>query len=329
MTRKRSTPFTCYYCGQPKQAADSSDEHIVPSSIGGTRNATLTDEVCVGCNKYMDEHVDVVFARDWFIESARLLAGIKNKGKDPVLRMGRLNWARAERVSVFVTKRGVTIFLVEDAPDGEKRLLLALDEGDPDLVDHARAVVRARFAGIRVANDASAAGLPYEEEITDAIMALGQPLPIENQISIVAWHRELVKITLGLACKTLGAGFIASQDAALLRSFLFEDDSEKRAGIPLRGVVGIGTPEVAPKITARWHPGGEQHLLALIGLPEELVFVGNLFGKYENTVSVSRSTAFHGELPEGPLRGVAWIVDGGAKTTTGPRPLMDLFKLGD
>ena len=54
----------------------------------------------------MDGHADRVFARDWFIESGRLLSGIVNKGKLPVHRMGFLQWERTETVSVFITQMG-------------------------------------------------------------------------------------------------------------------------------------------------------------------------------------------------------------------------------
>jgi len=327
---KRTTPFTCFYCGKAQPAEESSDEHIVPTSIGGTRNATLTDEVCRTCNAFMSEHVDLPFSRDWLIESARLLAGITNKGKEPVLRMGRLEWARPESASVFVTQEGVSIFVVDGTPDGRKRLLIGLDDSKPDLVEHTRKVIKARFAGIPVANDASSVGKPYEEGIIEAIRSLGTRLPLKIELSIVAWHREFVKIALGLACKVLGAPFITSDDAQRLREFLFEDDYEKRAAMQLRGVVGVGTADVTPRLTSTWHPGGEEHLFALLAVPNELglAFVGNLFGKYENTIQVSTGLRFNDLLPNGPLRGAAWIVDGGAKTTTGPLPLSQLLKLG-
>jgi len=326
---ERSAPFVCFYCGKPKPPEESSDEHIVPASIGGTRNATLTDEVCRACNAYMSEHVDLPFSRDWFIESARLLAGITNKGKQPVARMGVLRWDRPEKVSVFVTEMGASIFVVDGTPDGQKRLLIAFDEHNPELVEHTRKILKGRFAGIPVANDASAIGKPYENELTQAVMGLGGSLPVQNEISIVAWHREFVKISLGLACKALGQPFIQSEDARLLRSFLFEDEPEKRAALRLRGVVGVGTADVTPRLTATWHPGGEEHLFALLAVPNGLglAFVGNLFGKYENTIQLSPDIRFNELLPTGPLRGAAWIVDGTAKSTIGPVPLSQLRRL--
>jgi hypothetical protein len=325
MTKKRTATFICYYCGNLKQPEESSDEHIVPVSIGGTRNATLTDEVCKCCNKYMGEHVDNVFARDWVIGFARLLAGIHSKGKEPVHYMGLLHWDRPERVTVLTTRMGVTIAVVENTPDNEKRLLIATNAEDPNVFAHTREIIKERFPGIKVANDASNIGKPYEEELIRSWTAVGNQLQIENDLNIVSWDREIVKIALGLTCKTMGDCFTTSDDAQLLRRFLFHDDPEERAKIEIHGSIGIGSEDLTPKITSMWHPGGEQHLFALLGISEGLVFIANLFGNYENTVQVSSSIAYNSMLPGSTLPGVAWLIDGHAKTTEGPKPIREFL----
>lgn len=188
---KRTEPFSCYYCGQLKDAGESSDEHIVPTSIGGTRNATFTNEVCKSCNDYMSGHVDLPFSRDWFIQSSRVIAGIVNKGKAPVHFMGYLQWERPENASVFVTQKGVTIIEVSNTPDGHKRLLLGVDPQNKAIFDHALDVIRKRFPSIPVANFRNGESKPYDEELTSAVMALGGYLSLHVTINIAAWHREL------------------------------------------------------------------------------------------------------------------------------------------
>lgn len=55
---------------------------------------TLTNEVCLDCNKFTGDMIDGPFGRDWFIQARRLIAGVRGKrGKMPVHRIGRLKWS--------------------------------------------------------------------------------------------------------------------------------------------------------------------------------------------------------------------------------------------
>lgn len=318
----RSAPFTCFYCGLPKEASDSSDEHIVPSCIGGSRNATLTDEVCADCNDYMSGHVDLPFARDWFIEGARLLAGIKHRGKPPVMYMGVLAWDREEVVHVTVTEKGGTLFEVEHADFTPPRIVLAIDDQDPAHIEHIRKVLKTRFDGQRVINADGGPQSEREASVLQALIAVPHPFKVKNSIRLTAWHREVVKMALGLACQQLD-GFTTSASADMLRGFIFEDDVDKRDAMKIGGRVGL--QESAPLLTKLWHPGGDEHLFALVETDGRIVFVANLFGRYENFVEVDGTGAFAGKLPGTLQRGTAWIVDGTAKTTRGPLVLQSLY----
>ncbi len=217
--------FVCYYCASTKPATESSDEHIVPSCIGGNRNVTLTDRVCSTCNSFMGDHVDRPFCRDWFIESARLLAGVAHRGKRPVIFMGQLDWQRPERVGVYLLEGGAHIWVIE-GKDSQRRLAIGIDETKPEMVEAVRKVIKYKFAGLPVVNDASS-HTPYEIELANAVIAQGASLPLRNEISVVAWHREIVKMALGLSCQTLGDAYLRSAGADLLRAFLHENDPEK------------------------------------------------------------------------------------------------------
>ncbi len=311
--------FRCFYCGQMKPKSESSGEHIIPSSIGGTKNGTFTDQVCAACNKFAGYEVDLPFSRDFFIAAARLIAGIKHRGKRPALFMGTVTWDRPERLEVHQLESGASIFVI-DGGDGVRRLGVALDESDPEMVAAVQNVIKNRFAGMRVVNDESP-HTQYELELASGLERLGQKLNVANSISIVAWHRELVKMALGLSCLTFGDAYITSAHANVLRTFLREPDPDKRARIPVRGTVGIA-PNTTPAITGFWHPGGEEHLFALIQAGSGgVAFVANLFGKYENTVEVDPGGSYASMLPGTILKGVCWVIDGNSKQTKGPAPV--------
>jgi hypothetical protein len=316
--------FKCYYCGLEKTDTERSDEHIIPSCIGGNRNVTLTDHVCggdVGCNAFMGQHVDHPFCRDWFIEATRLSLGIKHRRKRPIAFMGTINWTRPERAALYTLEGGVTIIQIRGR-DGEERLVALLDASDDELVAILKNALREKFSGLRVINIVPEGMTPdpYDDGIVSDLIALGASLPVQNQISTTAWHRELVKIALGLACQVFGDPFVTSKDADRLRQFLREHDVTKRSAMKIPGHVGI-SDDRRPRLTANWHPGGDEHLFGLIVDGNAIVLVANLFGRFENLVQVTTETAFVDALGGMSATGIGWIVDPDAKTTIGPNPL--------
>ena len=318
----RLTPFVCFYCGLPKPAEESSDEHIVPSCIGGSRNVTLTDQVCGECNAFMSKHVDLPFARDWFIEAARLLAGVKHRRKPPVMYMGQIRWDREEQAHLTVAENGLAIIEVRHDEFVPARLVVALDESKPEMIEQFRTLWKARFKGQPVINAGGWTPSAREREVIEALMALPQPYSVGGKISITAWHREVAKMALGLACQSL-PGFVGSSGATRLRKFVFENDHEKREAMAIPGTIGI--QDAAPRLTAMWHPGGDEHLFALLEVDGRIAFVANLFGRYENILEVDGTGQFAGILPGvSPVGGIGWVVDGAAKSTAGPTPIFEL-----
>lgn len=133
-----------------------------------------------------------------------------------------------------------------------------------------------------------------------------------------------MKIALGLSCKTLGADYVRSQEAALLRTFFFEHDAEVRATIPIRGRVGA-TADITPRFSKTWHPGGAEHIFALISVPPSVGFVANLFGMFENFIEIDRTGAFASKLPGRAIPGIVWTVDPVRKVTVS-EPLVDVVR---
>lgn len=135
-------------------------------------------------------------------------------------------------------------------------------------------------------------------------------------------------MALGLACQTFGAEFIVSASASRLREFMRESDPQKGEALGLRGRGGSLWSE--PAITKELHPGGSQHLFALLSCGRRITFVANLFGVYENSVVIDESGAYLERLPEdpvGPVRGMAWIVEPAKKVTHSPVPISSLIRI--
>lgn len=315
--------FKCFYCGLDRSDAEHSDEHIIPSCIGGNRNVTLTRDVCGTCNGFMGRNVDQPFCRDWFIEAIRLLVGVKHRGKRPVAFMGNIGWARPERAGFYQLERGAALVHIVGT-DGVGRLVALLDPSDKELVAIIQNAIKAKFAGLPVINEGPG-GDAYNDGLVKDLMALGNQFKLQNSISISAWDRELVKMALGLASQTFGTAFVVSASADRLRAFLHEQDADRRVALGLRGSVGV-VGETTPNLTAGWHPGGDEHLFGLIETDARVAFVGNLFGKFENFVEVSDDAAFLGQLPGRNTKGLIWLVDPDAKTTTRATPLEDVIK---
>jgi hypothetical protein len=189
----------------------------------------------------------------------------------------------------------------------------------PPLTDILRSAIKSKFQGLTLINGPGGTD-PYNDGLASDLIALGTPFPIRQAIDTTAWHREIVKMALGLACMTFGDAFTTSAAAEKLRTFLREDDAEQRATMGLHGFVGLGDA-ATPVLSKGWHPGGDEHLFALVESDGRIVFVANLFGRFENFVEISRESTLMGKLSGALMKGVCWLVDPETKTTSGPTPI--------
>lgn len=315
--------FNCFYCGIERPDAERSDEHIIPSCVGGNRNVTLTRDVCGTCNGFMGQNVDQPFCRDWFIEAVRLLVGVKHRGKRPAAFMGTITWGRPERAAFYQLERGAALVHIVGT-DGAGRLVALLDPNDKELVAIVQNAIKAKFSRLPVINEEPGHDA-YNDGLVNDLIALGNQFNLKNRISIAAWDRELVKMALGLASQTFGTAFIGSPSADRLRAFLHEQDANRRAALGLRGSVGIAN-DTTPRLTAAWHPGADEHLFCLVETDARVAFVANLFGRFENFVEIGDDAAFLGRLPGRNIKGLSWVVDAEAKTTTAATPIETIIR---
>jgi hypothetical protein len=154
--------------------------------------------------------------------------------------------------------------------------------------------------------------------LLEAVASLGGSFPLTWELNVSSWDREAVKIALGLSCLAFGDEFVASSQAELLRSFLFEDDIEKRSVIPIKGAMSFksGTKKIIPDNLV---PGPSYHLYVILDTKCSIIFIGKIFGNEEMLVEVDPERGFANSFPGGPdVDGVCWIVDAVNKTTEGP-----------
>lgn len=62
---------TCIYCGEEKDEAEFTFEHVIPQSLGGAYapDRFKTHDVCKGCNGAAGLFVDAAFEKDWFVQN--------------------------------------------------------------------------------------------------------------------------------------------------------------------------------------------------------------------------------------------------------------------
>lgn len=315
--------FTCYYCGQLTDKCNSSDEHIIPSAIGGNRNVTLTDQVCSTCNERAGREIDQPFCRDWFIEATRFSIGVSHRGKPPLRFRGRLVWDRPEVVRVYEVAAGGTIIAIETPT--ESLLAVLVDQDDPLALKNLKRIIKARFEGRRIINSA-VPRRAHDDELVTALNALLPTWNLRFEIDTFSWERAIVKMALGLASQTFGDEFVVSAAATRLRHYLWEPDPARRNALNMRGRAGVLASK--PTITAVVHPGGSEHLFELVATASGLGFAANLFGRFENIVRIDGADHFAERLPAEPagvLRGVGWLVEPVCKLTTGPIPIDTLI----
>jgi|SRR6266851_652053 len=315
MTTSPADQFLCFYCGEWRPQAESSDEHIVPECMGGSRNVTLTDRVCKECNGFMGKNVDAHLCRDWFIQRERSKLKIKNKGKQPPWFLSRLVWHRPEAVHVYVLPAGTWLFRITGTPDGQPRMMIRVHSPDPAEADEARRTWARDFSDCRVLPDPAGMSDYEVALLSDFKATTSAQMEFRFEIKLDAWNRGLAKIGLGLACLTFGNEYVLTEEANMLRAFARENDAIKRQTIPLRGTGGYAW-DAEPRITQLWEVGEGQHLLLLLAVGSGVLFVWNIFGQWETTVAVALTDKFNDRLADN--LGLARLVDARAKKTTGP-----------
>jgi hypothetical protein len=124
-----------------------------------------------------------------------------------------------------------------------------------------------------------------------------------------------VKVALGLGALYLTPDFVTSDDAALLRSFLFSKDDRKRETIPVHGTSSFeGSLELANLLS--WEDG---HVILLKRFGNDVVLNLILFGQPGQAGHVIRVSANPIHWPaHAPADGMVFVIAPGLQRAVGP-----------
>lgn len=255
----------CVYCD--KDFPDDStltDEHIVPYAIGGS--LALSTRVCGACNSTLGNKVDSPLLDDAFVKMERLrlnLGGHRNN--EPQLTFDGTLRAFGQEFTGEYSVTPTTKRLHVDKP-------VARDSTNIQIVGGQNQAEKI-LGGFAKAKNVSITSVTREEQVPE--------MTASWQFSLSAIQRAMVKMALGLAHRQLGETYSRSADAKLLREFIWEDDWELRAHMPLPGNVRL-----QPDEKGEFFAKPDTHVTALFSTGQTLTFLGVIFGQYQGVVQV-------------------------------------------
>lgn len=110
---------------------------------------------------------------------------------------------------------------------------------------------------------------------------------ITFSMDIDTGNRFLAKLALGLGCIFLHDSFKTSEDAAILRKYLWTKEKEERDKIPIHGSSFIGGGEMKNvNQFLKWEGG---HVINLISLRETLALYTNFYGANGSVIQISQN----------------------------------------
>lgn len=276
------------YCPYLNQDFDEThpftDEHIVPLSLGGPD--ALCIRVSEEANSQLGADVDGPLASNWLICDHRVRLNLPGQSRNPpVLQMDGelLDGDRRVQVRHRVTATGQDLWVkptVTRPAEGETGLTHIEAWSEEDLQNIGRDLNKKRHRN----------GLPPID--LDALKEGATSRRIEHpqieasfEFDTTCFDRAYVKMALGMAHWLFGEGYSRSVDADILRDFLWEEDSSRRARIPLHGQV---FPELTSSGWAATLSVRDMHVLGIL-TREAPQFVAILFGEYPGRVLLAPS----------------------------------------
>lgn len=288
--------FICAYTGEEFADSERSVEHIVPYAIGGPDSFTL-GVVSKKANSEVGRLVDAPFVSNWFIASKIFFLGIAGRnGKKP-----QLKWFNSEtdlagtryKLSTFYadTESGWKFFIkdlkrVTTDPVTGKRHISYLVK--PEEAEAFLKKVRKRYTDNGVIAEFSTGEHIYEKN----------PL-VRGKVSfdLFDFEKEFIKIALGTAVHKLGTDFIKTPDAQHLRDGLWATSRVAATKAKIRGVIW---PNFSDQPMAKIFRSGNNHIIALINVGNQVVCFILLFGIFPGIVQITNHTdAFKSRIRNG------------------------------
>jgi|SRR6267378_1377879 len=272
--------------------AESSTEHIIPYALGGSNQFTIM--TCRYSNNTFGRDIDAPFLRVFPVAYERFTRNIdSSSGNLPALtfagttelsgRTTKIEYEiTAERRVLFTdpivmkTANGDNIqYQIQAAPLAVEEMLRNID-------------AKAVRSGKRIF-DTSGRPVTVNELLEQA--GVQKLIPLINvkwdyRQWAVAAQKEFIKIALGAVHFILGEDFSRSEDASLLRRFLFAAENTLSL-IPIRGNVWPAT--IASPLSGLQRVFGqpENHIVALLNLDSRLQLFISLFGNMNGLVMIS------------------------------------------
>jgi hypothetical protein len=328
------------------------DEHVIPRAIGGNiiqRSPFLLPGVCSWCNNLCGRHVDGPFVRSWFTQMHRAALmwryiDVTQHPAVPLAFLGTIDivvpdgrqcdaWlgpagdpmfhfhrryppepdqpgvvGRPVHVPLAQTDAGyVFLFIAATHPDWQGTIIHSV-------------VNEFEGADLYLANGAGPHPPPFVP-VPDERAALMPQLrhlgSTEYRFEVSPYYADRfhVKVVLGLGALYLTPDFVTSDDAALLRSFLFEKDDRKRETIPVHGTSSFeGSPELANLLS--WEDG---HVILLKRVGNDVLLNLILFGQPGQAGHVIRVSANPTHWPpDARADDMVFVIAPGLQRATGP-----------
>jgi hypothetical protein len=276
-----SSTKQCIYCGETKDSAKFSLEHIWPKALGGT---LLGDDwksrrVCERCNNICGLYVDGEFLKTFFGKMERYVSSVATlteTGSEPfeLSYLGPIGevehpagftleyWAAPGFVKIFVSAPNEQ-FREFAGGDPRKKsnvcVYFFLTPEDIELIKKTYAKICQVFEEARVfaidPTDGNVVKIGEEDTagwqrvdadckvINQAYNQLVKTNRFRTQMSInpLFANRFLAKLALGIGHKILGEDYIRTSYASELRKSVFEADANKRQLLKIRGTGYFGS----------------------------------------------------------------------------------------
>ncbi len=292
--------FCAYHGVDHTETTLFTDEHILPYAAGGS--GELTIRVCKTANDICGSEVDAPLLDNLFIASERIERGIRgHSGSAPcwvfhgTIEINGREYPSTYSISPLEGKLFVFPHVAREATiNGGQEILIECEEREFERIvgDINKKQVR---------NGAQTIDLDHYRAIATRQRIEHPRIHITTRFDDTSFQRAYVKMALGLSHFILGEAYTRSPDADLLRSFLWERDSRKRAEIPIRRDI---RPAAQPGIV---HVLGfrDWHLLGILNTGP-LSFIAMLFGKYYGCLELSDNVV---TTPLTPGDGVIFLVN--------------------
>jgi hypothetical protein len=347
----------CAYCGKEKPETEMTNEHVLPRKIGGNlypMNPFLLRNVCRTCNTAAGRHIDGPFIKSWFIhnhraKSARYYLDLNMDPILPLIYIGELTETLLpDKVcDLWLGPTGDTIYhfhnpyptykgtdLVIDPP-----LYLCADDVDPGFA----------FLFVRASNPAwhKCIIFSFVEHFEESVLYLGNgPTPQGGRFSDIPQklsdlhkrlksmsgqchktkitlginfgHRFLAKLALGCGALFLDSKFLQSQDATLLRDYMWSKNIESRSNIPIAGIPFLDQNFKPVVQLLGWLPG---HIIFLMPLNDRLFLCPIFYGEISGVIQISSdSSLWKGKIGRD---GTLFVIAPGFRKYVGPISLVE------